>query len=70
MDYSKEILNKLTTLSEAQQKEILQFIESYSQKNFEYQSMDQEWNNFSFNQAILELKNDLDLYTLEDIKNK
>ena len=70
MDYSKEILNKLTNLSEAQQREILQFIETYSQKNFEYQSIEQEWNNFSFNQAMIELKNDLDLYTLEDIKNK
>jgi hypothetical protein len=70
MDYSKEILKKLTTLSEAQQREILQFIETYSQKNFEYQSIEQEWNNFSFNQAMIELKNDLDLYTLEDIKNK
>jgi hypothetical protein len=70
MDLNSEILNKLNSLSQEQQQEILAFIKNYAEKNFEYQSIEQEWNNFSMQQALAELKNDPDLYSLQDIKNK
>ncbi|MCE2929393.1 MAG: hypothetical protein LW817_07170 [Candidatus Caenarcaniphilales bacterium] len=69
MDLNSEILNKLNSLSQEQQQEILAFIKNYAEKNFEYQSIEQEWNNFSMQQALAELKNDPDLYSLQDIKN-
>lgn len=67
MDYS-EIIKKISLLPQSKQREVFDFIDFLSNKNQEIQLPDNEWTAFSVRNALTDLINEPDLYTLKDIK--
>jgi hypothetical protein len=73
MNLQKQIADKIQSLPEDKQQEVLIFIEFLLQKNVQddVKKEDEEWNYFSLNQAMTGLeKDDLPEYTMADLKEK
>lgn len=68
MSLAEKIIEKVKSLPDDKQSEILDFIDSLSKKVKEEEK--KEWNKFSLESAMRGLKIEESLYTLEDIKEK
>ena len=67
MSLAEKIIEKVKSLPDDKQSEILDFIDSLSKKVKEEKK---EWNKFSLESAMRGLETEESLYTLEDIKEK
>jgi hypothetical protein len=70
MDNEKQIIKKLTQLSEAKQQQVLDFIDFLAQKRSESPIPDLSWSKFSLNSALADNLDEDFAYTLDDIKIK
>lgn len=68
MSLAEKIIEKVNSLPDDKQSEILDFIDSLSKKVKEEGK--KEWNKFSLESAMRGLEAEESLYTLEDIKEK
>jgi hypothetical protein len=66
MSLAEKIIEKVKSLPEDKQSEILDFIDFLSKKVNEEER--KQWNNFSLESAMRGLETEESLYTVEDIK--